>query len=173
MTTPAAHTRKEAIVSAGKERRPIFAAIKFIAQITTIRLISEAMTRRLGAPPLECSTSTESNQPFFPHGEFFDPIAPRLVADARPAWHADRALPRDGHFRFDDVLVPVAAACGDIPWQREVGEGRERNVMRTADSGLQHSSAPHGNASSLAEIMDAARDRVSPHPSQLDVDNLA
>src|SRR5690349_22812077 len=153
MTTPAAHTRKEAIVSAGKERRPIFAAIKFIAQITTIRLMSEAMTRRLGARPLECSTSTESNQPFFPHGEFFDAIAPRLVADARPARHAYRALPRDGHFGFDDVLDPVTAACGHIPRQREVGERRERNVMRTADSGLKHPSAPHGNAISLPKIM--------------------
>jgi len=53
MTTPAAHTRNEAIVKGGKERKPTFAAIKLTAQITTITPIMIAMTGRLGARPLE------------------------------------------------------------------------------------------------------------------------
>src|SRR5208282_6352990 len=115
MTTPAAHTRKEAMVSGGKERKPIFAAIKLTAQITTIRPISEAITGRLGARPLEDSTSTSSDQPFFPHGELFDALAARLETDARPRRHANRALRRDGHFRLDDVFVPVTPAGAYVP----------------------------------------------------------
>jgi len=61
MTTPAPQKRKEAIVKGGKDRKPIFAAIKLIAQITTTTPISEAMTGRLGARPLEDSTSTRSD----------------------------------------------------------------------------------------------------------------
>src|SRR4029077_7704509 len=108
MTTPAAQTRKEAIVSGGKYRRPIFAAIKLTAQITTMRPISEAMTERLGERPLENSNRTGSDQPFFPHGEFFDAVAARLEANARPGWHTNRALGRHGHFRLDDVFIPIA-----------------------------------------------------------------
>lgn len=61
MTTPAPQKRKEAIVKGGKDRKPIFAAIELIAQITTTTPISEAMTGRLGARPLEDSTSTRSD----------------------------------------------------------------------------------------------------------------
>ena len=78
MTTPAAHTRNEAIVKGGKERNPIFAAIKLTAQITTIMPIRRATTGRLGARPLEDWTSTASDQPFFPHGDFFDKVSARL-----------------------------------------------------------------------------------------------
>src|ERR1700733_2088936 len=173
MTKPAAQTRKEAIVSGEKERSPIFAAIKLPAQITTIRPISEAMTGRLGARPLEDSTSTRSDQPFFPHRKFFDAFAPRLEANAWPRRHANRPLRRDRHFRLDDVLVPVAAAGTDVPRQREVGQRRERNVMRPADTRLQHSPTPNGHAVLLAHIVDPLRDSVTADASHLDVDDFA
>jgi len=80
------------MVSGGKYRKPIFAAIKLTAQITTMRAIRDAMTRRPGARPSEDSTSTCLDQPFFPHRELFDAIAARLEPDARPGWHTNRAL---------------------------------------------------------------------------------
>src|ERR1700676_2205626 len=173
MTTPAAHTRKEAIVNGGNERKPIFAARKFTAQMTTMRPINEAMTGRLGGRPLEDSTSTSSDQPFFPHGKFFDTVAARVVADARPRRHANRALRRDGHFRLDDVLVPVAPARTDVAGQREIRKRRERNVMRPADTRLQHSAAPHRHAILLAQVMDTLRDGVTADTPHLDVDDFA
>ena len=112
---PAAHTRKEAIVNGGKDRKPIFAAMKLIAHITTTTPISEAMTGRLGARPLEDSTSTRLDQPLFPHGQFFNPLSPRLKTNARRRWHANRALGRNGHFRLDDVLIPITLAGGNVP----------------------------------------------------------
>src|ERR1700721_2644673 len=112
MTTPAAHTRNEAIVKGGRERKPIFAAIKLTAQIVTITPITRAMTGRLGARPLEDWTSTASDQPFFPHGEFFDQIAARLETDAWPRWHTNRPLRRHRHFRLDNIFVPVSPAGG-------------------------------------------------------------
>src|SRR5271169_1218205 len=124
MTKPAAHTRKEAIVKGWNDRKPIFAAIKLTAQITTTMPISEAMTRRLGARPLEDSTSTSSDQPFFPHGQFFNPLAPRIETNARSRRHTNRALGRDRHFRLDDVLIPITTAGGNVPRQREVGQRR-------------------------------------------------
>src|SRR5580704_2518788 len=173
MTKPAAQTRKEAIVKGGSERSPIFAAIKLPAQITTIRPISEAMTGRLGARPLEDSTSTRSDQPFFPHRKFFDVFAPRLEANAWPRRHANRPLRRDRYFRLDNVLVPIPTAGADVARQRKVRQRRERNVMRPPDTRLQHSSAPNRHAILLAQIVDTLRDRVTADASHLDVDNLA
>src|SRR5580700_10385246 len=173
MTMPAAQTRKEAMVSGGSERKPIFAAMKLTAQITTMSPISRAMTGRLGTRPVEDSTSTSLDQPFFPHGKLFDAVAPRLEANARPRRHANRAPRRDGHFRLDDVLVPVAAAGTDVAGQGEVRQRRKRNVMRPSNSGFQHSPAPHRHAVLLAQIMDTLRDAVATHASHLDIDDLA
>src|SRR5271169_671896 len=150
MTKPAAHTRKEAIVKGWNDRKPIFAAIKLTAQITTTMPISEAMTRRLGARPLEDSTSTSSDQPFFPYGQFFNPLAPRLESDARPSWHSDGPLRRDRHFRLDNVLGPIALAGANVPRKRKVGQRRKGNVVRPPDSRLQHSTAPHRHSILLA-----------------------
>src|SRR5579863_639459 len=155
MTTPAAHTRNEAIVSGGKERKPIFAAIKLTAQIVTIIPIRRAMTGRLGARPLEDWTSTASDQPFFPHREFFDQVAARLETDARPRWHANRALCRHCHFRLDNILMPVAPAGSNVSRQGEIGKCRKRDVVCAPDTGLKHASAPHRHSILLAQIVDA------------------
>src|SRR6476660_988732 len=173
MTTPAPHTRKEAMVSGGKWRRPIFAAMKLTAQITTINPINDAMTGRLGARPSEDSTSTWLDQTFFSHREFFDAIAARLEADARPGRHANRALRGDGHFRLDDVLIPIAFAGGNIAGQREIGKRRESDIVCSSDSRLQHSSAPHRHAVLLAQIVNTPCNGIPANSPELDVNNLA
>jgi hypothetical protein len=59
MDKPARVTRKEAIVSGGRWRNPIFAAMKLNAQITTTNPIDAAITARWGARPAEVSTYTD------------------------------------------------------------------------------------------------------------------
>src|ERR1700726_485459 len=108
MDSPARKTRKEAMVTAGRERSPIFAAMKFPAKTTTTRPIDAAITTRLGARPAEVSTYTESGQPFFAHRQLLDAIQPRRKADPRARRHTNRSLRGHRHFRLDDVLMPVA-----------------------------------------------------------------
>src|ERR1700758_5379981 len=107
MVSPAIATRNEAIVKGGRYRSPIFAAMKFTAQTTTTRPIDAAITTRFGARPAQVSTYTESGQPFFAHGELLDAVHPRRKTDTRAGWHANRSLRRNGHFRLNDVLMPI------------------------------------------------------------------
>src|SRR5437870_6759599 len=82
MTAPARTTRKEAIASGGRWRSPILAAMKLTAQTTTRIAMAAAIAGRPGARPAEEAIFTESNQSFFPYGQFFDQIEPRLESDA-------------------------------------------------------------------------------------------
>ena len=68
-------------------------------------------------------------------------------------------VPRGGGFdrRNDDVLLPVALAGGDVAGQDEVGKRGERDVVGAADAGLEHASAPDGDAGGLREVVDALR----------------
>src|SRR4051794_18002560 len=104
-------------MTAGRCRKPIFAAMKFTAQMTTMTTIEEFTIGRPGGRPCEVATSTESGQPFFANRELLDPLQTRLVADARIARHANGSLRRYGHFGLDNVLIPVAAARGDVAGQ--------------------------------------------------------
>src|SRR5580658_5628603 len=173
MTTPAAHTRKEAIVKGGKDRRPIFAVIKLTAQITTTTPISKAMTRRRGARPLEDSTSTASDQPFFPHCKLLDSLAPRLKTNPRPSQHANRPLRRHRHFRLDDVFIPITPARRHIARQSKIREGRKRNIVRAPDSRFEHSPTPYRHSILLAQVMYPPRHGMPANASHLDIDNLA
>src|SRR6266404_6999580 len=173
MVSPAMATRKEAIVTGGRYRSPIFAAMKFTAQTTTTRPIDAAITTRFGARPAEVSTYTESDQPLFAHGELLDAIQSRRKANPRARRHANRPLRRHCHFRLDDVLMPIAPAGGYVPGQNKVRQSGKRDVVCASDPGLQHPAAPHRNAVRLAKIMDLLRRRVPADASQLDVDDLA
>src|SRR6266404_9806907 len=124
MVSPAIATRKEAIVTGGRYRSPIFAAMKFTAQTTTTRPIDTAMTTRLGARPAEVSTYTESGQPLLAHGEFLDPVQPRRKADPRLARHANGSLRRNRHFRLDDIFVPISAARRHVARQSKIRQAR-------------------------------------------------
>src|SRR6266704_6823245 len=97
MTTPASTTRKEAIASGGSWRSPILAAMKLTAQTTTKIPMAAAIAGRPGARPVDEAILTESNQSFFPDGQFFDQVEPRLETDSgscgnanRPLWRRDR-----------------------------------------------------------------------------------
>ena len=63
------------------------------------------------------------------------------------------ALRRDFDGRRDDVAGPITLAGRNVAGQHESGERRERNVMRAADAGFEHASAPHRNAVGVGEIV--------------------
>ena len=56
----------------------------------------------------------------------------------------------DHEWRIDDVLRPISFARGHITRQREIRQSRNRNVVRTANSGFQHSPAPDRHAIGFA-----------------------
>src|SRR5882724_2251054 len=171
--TPAKTTRREAMANGGRYKSPIFAAMKLTAHTTIRRAIDAVMTPREGARPAAGSICTESGQPFFSNGKFFDEFAARCESDAGSGRHANRALRRHGHFGIDDVFRPIAIACGYVAGQGEIRKRGERDIVRSADAGFEHATAPNGDAALLAKIVDAACDRVAADAAELDVDNLA
>src|SRR5882762_8711363 len=94
--------------------------MKLIAHTTTTSVIDAAITMRLGARPAEVSTYTESGQPFFAHGEFLDAIHPRRKANPRPGWHPNGSLRRYGHFRLNNVLMPITPARRYVARQNKI-----------------------------------------------------
>src|SRR5437879_11395927 len=94
------------------------------------RPIDAPMAMRPGARPWEVSILTVSSQSFFMHGEFVDEVQPRFVTDTGACWHANRALWRHGHFRLDDVFLPISFAASHVARQREIRKCRARDVVR-------------------------------------------
>jgi hypothetical protein len=76
-------------------------------------------------------------------------------------------------FGLNDVFIPIPAAGGNVPRQSKSRQGRHGNVVGTADSRLQHPSAPNGNAAFSADIVHSACTTVSANPAQLDIDDPA
>src|SRR5580693_9867110 len=106
-------------------------------------------------------------------GERFDAVQARGVADARRGGNFYRALRRDFHFRLDDVFGPVAAAGGNVAGKGEIWQRGHGDVVRAADAGFQHASAPDGNGFLLAEIVDAAGSGVAADAAEFHVDDFA
>src|SRR3984885_8275958 len=106
-------------------------------------------------------------------GQRFDAVKARRVADARSGGNFYRAFCGDFHFRLDYIFGPVAAAGGDVAGQREVRQRGHGDVVRAADAGFQHASAPDGNGFLLAKIVDAAGGGVSADAAQFHVDDFA
>src|ERR1700719_4001132 len=173
MEIPASTTRKDAIVTGGRYRSPTFAAMKFTAHTPTTSPIEPAITHRPGARPADFSTYTASGQPFFANRQFLDCVQPRLVADARTCRHANGSLRRDGHFRLDNIFIPVSLAGGHVTGQREIRQRGYCNVVRAPNPGLQHPPAPHRHLLRLAKIMDFFRHRVPAYAARLYIDDLA
>jgi hypothetical protein len=92
MHSPAIATRNDAMVTAGKYRSPIFAAMKLTAHTTTTKPIDAAIITRLEARPAEVSTYTESGQPLCAHAELLDAVHPRHKANARSRRNANGSL---------------------------------------------------------------------------------
>src|SRR5260370_10445737 len=114
-----------------------------------------------------------SGQTFHSNGEFFDALAPRLVANARSCRHANRTLRRNNRFRLDDIFLPIPFPRLYVAEQPKIGKRRESNVVGPADAGLQHSPTPDWDAVLLADIVDAAGNPRPPPPPPADVDHLS
>ena len=96
-----------------------------------------------------------------------------LVAEARLVADLDRAARRGLHGGPDDVPLPVALAGRDVAGQDEIGQRRERDVVRAADARLQHAAAPDRNAGRLRDVVDLLRFGEAADAAQLDVDDAA
>src|SRR5712672_4088110 len=147
--------------------------MKLTAHTTTTSAIDAAIITRLGARPAEVSTYTDSSQPFFAHGKLVDAIHPQRKANTRPGWHPNGSLRRYGHFRLDNVLMPITPARRHVARQNKIRQSRQRNVVRAPNPRLQHPPTPHRDALGLAKIMNLLRHRVPAHAPHLDVNNLA
>src|SRR5260370_20930282 len=90
-------------------------------------------------------------------GELLDAIKARGIANSWRGGHTDGAFWRDLDFRLDDVFGPIAAARGDVSGQREIRQRGHGDVVRAADAGFEHATAPDRGGFRLAEMVDAAR----------------
>ena len=87
------------------------------------------------------------------HCESFDSIHARRIPNSRLAQRSNRPVRRDSNLRLNNIFRPIAFTRRDVPRQYEVGQGRERNVLRPANSRFQHTPAPHRNSLLLAEVV--------------------
>src|SRR5271170_1176085 len=106
-------------------------------------------------------------------GERFDAVQARGVADARRGGNVYGAARRDFYFRLDDVFGPIAAAGGNVAGQREIRQRGHGDVVRAADAGFQHASAPHGDGFLLAEIVNPVCGGVAANAAQFHIDDFA
>src|SRR5437588_11045653 len=78
------------------------------------------------------------------HREILDPVAIHAHTDAwGVARNWNQAVRVHGPFRRDDVPVPVTRAGREIAGKGEVRQRCQRDIVRTTDSTLEHSTAPH------------------------------
>src|SRR5579871_4466824 len=142
IATPPRKTRNDATAGDGRFRIAIFPAMKLSAHSVTTTSTATAMALRLGpmggcnASSVASFTSRSSNEFFRARGERVDEIHLHVEADAGPGGHGDRAAVRHHDFRLDDVFDPVTLAGRDVSRQREVGQCRERDVVRATDAGF-------------------------------------
>src|SRR3984885_8457209 len=89
-----------------------------------------------------------------PYCQFFDEIF--LNAITGPGLVADRnhSLPRNLHFRIDDVFLPVSLRGRDVSGQAEILQRRQRDVVGPADAGFEHAPAPDRNSLGEADFVD-------------------
>jgi hypothetical protein len=80
-------------------------------------------------------------------------ISPHLIAAARSIGNSDLARRGDRNFRLNDVFFPIAGGSGYIAGQSEVLQCRQRDIVRAADAGLQHSAAPNGYPARLGRVV--------------------
>src|SRR2546426_6249994 len=83
----------------------------------------EASSRRNASGILTVeSVAHRLREPLLAHRERVDAAAARLEANPRARRYVDASLRGHGHFRVDDVFVPVASAGGDVAGKRKVLE---------------------------------------------------
>ena len=96
-----------------------------------------------------------------------------MDTDARPIRDGDRSIFGHLDFRIDYIRGEVAPACGHVTRQREIRQGREVDIVGTADAAFQHATVPDGNGVSCGQIVDLDGLGVPADPPWLDVDHPA
>src|SRR5437870_2472715 len=92
------------------------------------------------------------------------------VAEARFVAKRNGPVRRGFHFGSDDVALPISLAGRYIAGHNEIGQRRERDVMRAPNAGFEHAAAPDGDAGGLRDVMNALGFREAAHAAELDVD---
>src|SRR5271169_2678079 len=110
---------------------------------------------------------------FLANGQALDKIGAHFEAASRSIGNGD--LPGFGYLNLglDDVFLPVALRGGDVAGKRKVRQRRKSDVMRPADAGLEHASAPDAYAALLGDVVDADGLAEAADPANFDVDDLA
>src|SRR5689334_6504066 len=106
-------------------------------------------------------------------GEFFYEVRSQPKAAPGRVGHLDHPLRRNLYRRFDDVLFPVPLGGRNISRELEVGQGRKRDVVGTADACLQHATAPDRDTTAMGRVVHSNCFIKPAHASDLDVDNPA
>ena len=81
----------------------------------------------------------------FFYGPVFDQFMAHVITESWSLRDANRALRRDGDFRFDEVFCPVALAGRNIAGQRVAGKRGNSNIVSAADAAFKHAAAPGWN----------------------------
>src|ERR1700685_512704 len=86
---------------------------------------------------------------------------------------ADRYGPVRCYFdgRLDNIAGPVALARRDITREREIRKGGEGDIVRAANTRLQHAAAPYRDTGRLRDIVHALGIGETAHAPELDIDN--
>src|SRR5207247_7891562 len=127
-------------------------------------------TRRSGSN----TVNLVCGQRFATDGEVVHPV--HVHGDPQPlaiVWYLDRAGPIHRPFRRHDVPFPVAGTRADISRNSEVGKRCEGDVVRAANTTLQHSAAPDRHAVPRAQIVDRERCRETADSARLDIDDAS
>src|SRR2546425_991153 len=114
-----------------------------------------------------------SRQGFLANGQFLDQILSHAVTRARFIADRDHTVCRDAYLGFNDVFLPVTLRRGNIPRQVEIRERGEGNVMGAANSGFQHTPAPHRDAVALGDVVNLNGLGKSADAADLDIDDSA
>src|ERR1700730_3391964 len=107
------------------------------------------------------------------NGQLFDLFSANAVTEARCLWHAYRSRRADLNFRLDDIFVPIPLARRDISRQYEPRKCRHGNIVGAPDTRFQHSPAPHRNRMLHTQVMYLLGPSMSPHSSQLNINDPA
>src|SRR5258705_8406985 len=136
----------------------------------TSRRWTSTGTRRSGSN----TVNLVRGQRFATDGEVVHPV--HVHCDPQPlpiAWYLDGAGPIHRPFRRYDVPFPVAGARADISRNGEVGKRGEGDVVRAANTALQHPAAPDRHTVPRAQVVDRDRSGEAAYSTRLDIDDAS
>src|SRR5580704_12129308 len=116
---------------------------------------------------------SRSGNAFLANGDGIQKIAIDAVAESRFIAYCDGPARRHFHRGLDNIASPVALAGRYIARQHEVGKRSQRDIVRAADAGFEHSSTPYGNSGGLSDVMHALGFSKSTDAAELDINDPA